>query len=65
MGDANDKMFDRLRKHPEFPDDPDLRLDDVGFVVERHSHGAIHSFGWRVEKCRVIGNVAGKPPLMD
>ena len=28
------EIFDGLRKHPEFPDDPDLRLDDVGFIVE-------------------------------
>ena len=59
------EIFDGLRKHPEFRDDPDLRLDDVGFIVERHSYGAVPSFGWRVaENGTVLGNIAGKLPLM-
>ena len=65
----NDKdpqeIFGKLGMHPDFPEDPDLRIDYFGFIVERHSHGAAHSFGWRVDdQDRIIGNVAGKPPLM-
>ena len=65
MSDSKQEIFNTRPRPPEFPDDPDLRLDCFGFIVERHSHGADHSLGWRVdEKGRVIGNLAGKPPLM-
>ena len=52
-------------KDPTFPADPDLRIDSFGFIIQRHSHGAAHSFGWLLdERGRVIGNIANKKPQM-
>ena len=63
--DLNEGIFDNLQKEPAFPDDPDLRIDSVGFTIERHSHGADHFFGWRVdERGRVIGIMVNKKPQM-
>ena len=60
-----DDIFDGLKKHPVFHDDPDLRLDHYGYLIERQSYGASHSFGWRVTaQGWVIGNVVGTRPLM-
>ena len=58
-------IFDGLRKPPDFLEDPDLRIDQFGYIIERYSHGADHSYGWRVDdQGKVIGNMAGKPPIM-
>ena len=61
---STEEVFDGLRKHPDFVNDPDLRLDDFEFIVERHSHRSDHAFGWQIEKGKVIGNLVGKPPQM-
>lgn len=57
-------VFDTLDPHPDFKEDPDLRCDAFGFIVERHSYCTAHSFGWRIEDGKVIGNIAGRKPKM-
>ena len=65
MSETTQDIFDGLRKHRDFLGDPDIRLDEFGYIIERHSHGAVHSFGWRVDQDgRVVGNMVGKSPLM-
>lgn len=64
MSESIQDVFDGLPTHPDFPCDPDIRLDEFGDIVERHSHGAVHSFSWGVdENGRAIGNIVGKPSL--
>ena len=57
------KIFDNLEISKRYPDDPDLRVGDCGYIVERHSYGADHSFGWKVaESGDVISNFFGTYP---